>query len=134
MTVIDVMSYDTFTNNIDAIRTEVRTILGTTGNTRRRFRIVALYDKGTGDPLGEIVRTSFGPVLAYTGMDWSEPNEPINGRRIVGFRRSRHLSSLEPITGSDDQFFQIKSRSTWLTLRWQHIRSRTSPGGLVAYR
>ena len=44
-------------------------ILAAKGSTRRRFRIVAVYERDTGDLLAEAVHTGVGPVVVIHYAD-----------------------------------------------------------------
>lgn len=128
------MSFEEFDENETTIAVEVNTILAAKGKTRSRFRIVALYERETGDLLGEVLRTSIGPVLVCRGIDWTEPHDAINGQVTIGYRTPDKYTNIVPVTGDDGQYFQIKSPLRWYHLNGDDFRSRTYPGDLIAFR
>ena len=106
----DTMSYELFHENEEKIVAEVRTILLAKGKTRRRFRILAIYEQSSDSLVGEVLRTSFGPVVAFRAAATSEEEEPAGGGAIlIGFRQDRKHPAIAPFTGEQSQHFSILS-------------------------
>lgn len=93
------MDRDTFLREWSTIRTELKVILSTRGKTRRRFRLLAMYESASGELLGEILRTSVGPVIRHRVNDVSEKYDRENPKH-VGFRQ-RHKWRVVPFKGAE---------------------------------
>lgn len=130
----DTMSVEVFRANEAAIAVEVTTILTAKGKSRSRFRIVALYERETGDLLGEVFRTTHGPVLIYRGIDWDEPYDAVDGHVNIGYRTPTNYTGLDPMTGDAGQAFQIRSHLRRYHLRGDDFRTHTYPGDLIIFR
>lgn len=127
------MTWEVFNEHRDDIHLQVRTILAAKGMSRQRFRITALYERGSNNLVAEVLRTTFGPVVVSAG---SEPGstEFVNGKILAFFRRTSEYHNVIPWTDDDGQFFQIRSSTAWYTLRGVHIRERRSPAEALVYR
>ena len=104
---VDTMSDEVFRENASQIVAEVRTIRSAKGKTRRRFRIVAIYERSSGLLLGEVLRTSFGPVVVYRTAVMAPA--ACRDMALVGYRQDRTCPGLEPFTGHPSQFFSMVS-------------------------
>lgn len=130
---IDAMSHAVFTENEEAIFAQVRTILASKSEFRRKMRLLAIYEKGTNELVAEIFRTTFGPVVACRSIDWTEAQEPINGQVRIGYQTSASYNNVQPLTGDDADVYQLKSHAAWHHLSGQDLRCRTSPGDRLTY-
>ncbi|MHA0287027.1 hypothetical protein ACXYX3_11305 [Mycobacterium sp. C3-094] len=110
-----------FDANLDQISVEVRAILQAKGLSRKRFRVLALYEVGTSFLLGEVLRTSFGPVFVYRTH-----TRNIDGR-ISNFRL-RDEPLMRPLTGNADEWFRLGSESTQYLLRGRDLTGPISRG------
>lgn len=126
------MSQEVFDENRQQITTEVNTILAAKGKTRRRFRIIAIYEKATGDLVAEVFRTSLGPVVVSLAAD-AKSFVP-NFEEVVGFRQDRTQRDIEPLTGDPRQPFFFSARERKHHFLWAtHILDRFSPGDLLTF-
>jgi hypothetical protein len=129
---VDTMSWEMFKENESTIVAEVKMIMAVKGKSRKRFRIVALYEKSTGDLIAEVLRTSVGPVVVSRAV---EPTlDPVNGAVVIpGFRLSQY-HNIDPVTSDDQQFFSMKSRTIWYPLTGTWLRERRYPDDLLVFR
>lgn len=101
----DTMSLDEFGQNEPAILADVCAILNGKTKTRRKLRIVAVYERGTGRLVAEVLHTSQGPVVVHrVAAIETDAGRP---RRVDvrGFRREHAVATF---TGDPDQQFAIK--------------------------
>jgi hypothetical protein len=108
------LDWETFETEYSAIAIQVKAILSAKGKTRRRFRIVAVYEAATSEPVGEILRTTFGPVLVTRGADVDMTRKVDNGTAtVVGFRlaRGEHRLAIWPFTGAAHEMYELRSHS-----------------------
>ncbi|MDC8980513.1 hypothetical protein PR370_01870 [Mycobacterium marinum] len=151
MTVPEFMRQDVFDENWPTIATEVKTILATKGKTRKRFRIVAVYETINNELLIEVFRTSLGPVVAYrAGWNsgrWSWRQQGDLRAAIMGVRQGRGDSKydVQPLTGHPQQFFWVTSRRPipgadrsagvyHFPIAAASLSTHNSYGGLLAFR
>jgi hypothetical protein len=147
----DTMSQDVFDQNWSTIAVEVNTILAAKGKTRKRFRIVAVYEKSSGELLAEVLRTSFGPVVVYRagamghGSIRRDPGAELPSY-IIGTRQGRGALKfdVQPFTGYANQYFMMTTRCPvpglegakfhHVAISAQDIVTRNSVGGLFVFR
>jgi hypothetical protein len=136
------MTYDVFDENWSTIATEVKTILGAGGKTRRRFRVFrgAVYERKTGELLAELLRTSLGPVVVFRAGEPGDNHASQKGEFLIGFRQARGVNGLAvaPFTGieSQDYFDLVASgggRGQYL-LTGEWLVARTYPDNLLVFR
>jgi hypothetical protein len=124
-----------FDENWPTIATEVKTILGAKGKTRRDFRIVAVYERKTGELLAELLRTSLGPVVVFRAGQWGARASQ-KGEIRVGFRQSRGVNGLAvaPFTGIESQPYFVAGGIGQHLVTGQHIMARAYPDDLLVFR
>jgi hypothetical protein len=103
----DTMSYEVFAENESQIVAEVSMIRSAKGKTRKRFRILAIYEQGSSSLLGEVLRTSFGPVVVYRTALGGESPPAGDGNYLLGYRQGRKYPGIAPLTGNPDQYFSM---------------------------
>jgi hypothetical protein len=110
---LDFMSWETFDQNSDEIVAAVR-LLVADSKRRRRFQLVTVYEKRTGEPgelLIEVLATSFGPVIVYSVAYGRPANQgsgvPFHTRQA---RDGRHIARLSG-DASRPQVFDVASRA-----------------------
>jgi hypothetical protein len=122
------LSQEDFDRHWPAIAAEVRMMLAAKGRTRRRFRTVAVYERGTGDLLDEAVHTSVGPVvvLHYANsrvVPLSAPNQRLHLKtRLRG--KSTEPGALAVFDGTDTDPY----------LATGDFITRTSPNATLIFR
>jgi hypothetical protein len=93
------MSRQTFLDNKPAIVAALRALMNNP-KSRRRFRLLELYEKNTSELLAEVFGTTHGPVIVY--RSYGSVNQ---GRNFAPFpRQSRGQDNLlvDPLTEDDD--------------------------------
>jgi hypothetical protein len=101
------MSQETFDEHKAAILDALDTLLDNP-KSRRRFRLLALYAKDTGELLAEVFRTNHGPLILHRSRGTAN-----RGRKNYPFpRQGRGLAELvvAPLTDNPDQRFSIMAR------------------------
>jgi hypothetical protein len=109
------MSWETFGENRPASVAEIRAMLANP-KSRKRFNLIELYEKETGELLAEVFRTSRGAVVVYRGIEgWDQPfsirDNPEDEARYDSFRQLRGAPAVLPLTGDPEQLFSIAPRT-----------------------
>jgi hypothetical protein len=118
------MSHEVFDRNRSTVFTEIQIILAAKGKSRRRFRLMAVYEKKTGEMLAEVFRTSLGPAVVMTAADHGGVSQ-----HVAGIRRD-----IAPLTGEPNQQFVMKCRSRMYALNGAHFNNRSYPSGELVFR
>jgi hypothetical protein len=85
------MDQDTFDQHRSDIMRTVDLLLQRL-ESRRRFRLFAIYEQGTGQLLAEVIRTTHGPVVVSRALDGGRDIQPLSADLELEFvtRRGRY--------------------------------------------
>jgi hypothetical protein len=125
------MSLDEFGQNEPAILADVCAILNGKTKIRKRLRIVAVYERSTGQLVAEVVHTSKGPVVVHRVAAIDTDSFPARRVDVRGFRREHGIA---PFTGEPDQQFAIKGNEAVYVVTGRNFVTRTYPGGALVFR
>lgn len=131
MNPIGSLDWETFEAQWSTIATEVRTILAAKGPTLRRFRIMAVYERSTDELVGQILRTTLGPVVVAPLPEIDLDRKVEKGTAIVhDFRlaRGKDRVGLLPFTGSDLDMYPLRSHARRYPIFCKQFVSRDYPG------
>ena len=106
---IEGMSQETFDANKQPILAAIDALMDNP-KSRKRFRLLALYERSTGELLAEVFGTHHGPVVVYRST-----GAVTRGRNHAPFaRQGRGLAELivAPLTGDPEQEFKIMPSHT----------------------
>ncbi|MGO9354119.1 MAG: hypothetical protein ACLP3C_26005 [Mycobacterium sp.] len=135
------MSTAVFEQNEPAILADVCAILAGKTKIRKQLRLVAVYERSTGQLVAEVLRTTKGPVVVHrvaaiqTDLGRSAEVVSESGRPAhVDIREFRREHGIAPLTGEPDQEFPIKGKSAvYLVFGWNFI-ARTYPDDALVFR
>ncbi len=125
------MSLAVFEQNEPAILADVCAILAGKTKIRKQLRLVAVYERSTGQLVAEVLRTTKGPVVVHrVAAIETESGRPARVD-IRGFRREHGIA---PLTGEPDQQFAIKGKSAVYIVFGRNFIARIYPDDVLVFR
>jgi hypothetical protein len=118
------MSQETFTENRPAILVALQAVVNNP-KSRKRFRLLAVYERVTGELLAEVFGTIHGPVIIHrswgTILSRSSHNTEFT-------RQGRSNIVVAPLTDNPNQKFHIVAHNTRYTFRCEELRRWIAEG------
>lgn len=113
--------YD-FSEHSDEISVQVRAILASKGETRRRFCALEIRERHSGDLVGEVLRTTYGLVSVHQTQVRRLPSGQWTTYRLQSARL------MAAVTGDEDQPFRFASRSAQYLVRGAELLRQIERG------
>lgn len=117
------MSWEEFDKRREWIVGHVAKLLKAEGG-RRKYRLLAVHEIDTDEPVAEVFNTPFGSIVLLADAAHGGPSEPVSdvgrGRDVV------------PFTGDPSQEFLIRGRHQSYVIYGANLIDRAYPGNLLA--
>jgi hypothetical protein len=113
---------ESFRRNMKTILVEVNAILAVKGKSRRRFRVLEIYEEGSDELVAEVLRTTLGMVIVYRNHVGRTPDGD-----FVLYRQGS-TPHIAPLTGSPDQPVNIVSRARQYVIMGNEILQAITGG------
>jgi hypothetical protein len=120
----EAMSQETFAKNNRAIRAGLAAVISNP-KSRRRWRLLPVYEKDTGELLAEVFDTLYGPVIWH--RSWGRVLSRTS-HNTEFTRQGRSNVVVAPLTDDPDQRFRIVGRKGEHTVAAEDLRQSIAEG------